>query len=214
MRLRRLTRMVVSIALVGTFASGAQAAPIIGFGDPLTAPALAGGTQEGFDAVATGQYNSLTLGNVTYIGVDAPFDIDSDFNGFYNTTGGQSLLNDFDLVPIQYRFNFSSPVNAFAFNWGAADTTWTLQAFDAGNNLLETLVINPTFSSNAGEFFGLAVNGISYATLVGNAGGDYVFIDRFTTSQQQVAAPEPASLALLGLGLAGAIRARRRVRKA
>ena len=213
MRLSALRTFTAAFAIAAV-ATGATAAPIIGLGDPLTHPALTGGTQEGFDAVATGQYASLTLGNVTYIGVDAPFDIDTDFNGSFNTTGGKSMLNDFDLVPSSYRFNFGTPVSAFAFNWGAADFNWTLRAFDAGNNLLESLAVTPTFGSNAGEYFGIATPGIAYATLTLNPGEslDYVFIDRFTISDA-AAVPEPLTLALFGAGLAGIAAHRRRARR-
>ena len=77
----------------------ARAVPIIGFGDPLSDPALAGGSQEGFDAVATQIVASITLGNVTYTGIGSPLSIGPDFNGSFNTTGGKSLFNDFDLIP-------------------------------------------------------------------------------------------------------------------
>jgi hypothetical protein len=195
-------------------ATSVQAAPIVGLGDPLTDPTLVAGTQQGFDAVAPGQYNSLPLGNVTYIGVDAPLTIGPDFNGSFNTTGGQSMFNDFDLIPAEFRFNFAAPINAFAFNWGAADNTWTLRAFNSLDVLLEAFTVPAVFSSNAGEYYGIATAGISYATLTDDknniAEGDYVFIDRFTTSDATVVAPEPGSLTLLGLGFASAVLTRRR----
>ena len=31
-----------------------------------------------------------------------------------------------------------SPTQAFGFNWGAADTLWSLTAYDASNNVLDT----------------------------------------------------------------------------
>jgi len=211
----RVARTAIALAVLLTAATTAHAVPIAGLGDPLTNAFLAGGSQEGFDSVASGMYSSLTLGNVTYIGVDADFTIGPDFNGNYNTTGGKSVFNDFDLVPAQFRFNFAAPIDAFGFNWGAADNSWTLRAYDAANNLLETYIIPGTFASNAGEYYGIATAGMSYATLTDNknniSSGDYVFIDRFTTNLIDIdAVPEPGTLSLLGVGLAAWVRARRR----
>lgn len=208
-----MRKFLMAGAMVLAVAASAKAAPIVGFGDPLSNLALIGGTQQGFDAVASGQYNVLTLGNVTYTGVGAAFDIDADFNGSFNTTGGQSMSNDFDLIPSQFRFDFATPISAFAFNFGASDNNWLLQAYDSSNVLLESLLIAPTQASNAGHYFGLALSGISYATLVDQQDviqqGDYVFVDRFTTSAVS-AVPEPGMLFLLGTGLAMGVRRYRR----
>lgn len=195
-------------AFAGLLAIGqAYASPITGFGDPLADAALAGGTQEGFDAVAAGQYSTLTLGNVTYSSVGSPLTIGTDFNGNYNTSGGQSMYNDYDLVPDNFRFDFATAVNGFAFNWGAADNTWVLNAYDSGGNLLDSLSIGPVYASNSGDYFGIAANAIAYATLQDQhdniPDGDYVFIDRFTTGGSAVSVPEPSTIALLGLGLLG-----------
>lgn len=191
-------------------AGGATAATISGTGSPLSA--VPGGTSEGFDATPAGTYTSLTFGNVTISSVGAdPFTVGTDYNGSYNTSGGQSIYNDFDYVPTAFRFDFASAVSAFAFNWGAADYSWTLSAFDALDNLLDALVIAPTYGSNAGEFFGIAAGGISYATLIG-PGGDYVFIDNFA-STTVAPVPVPAGLPLL-LTAFGGLMVLRRFRRA
>jgi hypothetical protein len=196
--------------------SPASAATIIGFGDPLSDAALAGGIQQGFDSVANGDYESITLGNVTYIGVDAPLTIGPDFNGDFNTTGGKSLFTGFDLIPHEFRFDFATPVDAFAFNWGAADNVFILNAYNADDELLETLAIPATNMSNAGEYFGLAAEGISYAILSDTFNvfpdGDFVFIDRFTILGSLTPVPEPATLLLFGAGVA-AMAVRRRSRR-
>ena len=173
-------------ATMGAAIPAGHAAAISGLGDPLTDAALAGGTQEGFDSTVAGLYGSITIGNVTYSGVGSALTIGTDFNGDFNTTRGQSLYTDFDLDPDQIRFDFSTVVTAFGFNWGAADNTWLLEAFDAGGNLIESTSILATFASNAGEFFGLSTGvAIAYAVLTDQKNnfidGDYVFIDRFTT---------------------------------
>lgn len=209
---RIMTRLIQRVSVIGVLLvlSGvsAEASSITGFGDPLSAAALAGGSQQGFDAVASGLYATITLGNVTYSGVGAPLTIGADFNGSFNTTGGKSIFNDFDLVPAQFRFDFATSVSAFGFNWGAADNTWVLQAFDAGGNPIESLVVPGTFGSNNGEFFGIAASGIKFATITDQknniADGDYVFIDRFTTTDAEAAVvPEPSTFVLLASGLTG-----------
>jgi hypothetical protein len=86
--------------------------------------------------------------------------------------------------------------------------------FDAGDNLLESFVVPQTFASNAGEFFGIAHDGIKFATLTDqhdndfpppNLPGDFVFIDNFTfvTAPIVPPVPAPATLLLLGGALAG-----------
>ncbi len=68
-----------------------------------------------------------------------------------------------------------------------------------------------TYGSNAGEFYGLSDNGISYAILSQNRGYDWVMLDNLKTSAGgNVPTPEPATMLLMGTGLAGLIGAKRR----
>jgi hypothetical protein len=195
----------IVLSSISLSAVNANAVGISGLGDPITNPALTGGTVIDFDAGPTGVFSNITFGNVTFTGVDAPLTIGSDYIGSYNTRGVNSMYNDFDYIPSQFRFDFATPVNAFGFNWGASDNDWLLSAFDSGGGLIETLTVPKVFSSNAGEYFGIAASGIAFATLVDQkdriAEGDYVFIDNFTYVKQQVSVPEPSSV--LGLGLLG-----------
>lgn len=207
-----------TIALLTTLAVSAvatQAAPISGLGDPNTHPSLAGGTVVDFDTAASGLFGAQSYGALTITGVDAPFTIGSDFIGSFNTRGVKSLYNDFDFIPMQLRFDFSSPVDAFGFNWGAADNSWTLQAYSSGGAFLELVLLPPVFGSNAGEYVGLAAAGISYAILTDTKdnipAGDYIFIDNFTYVGDDPIVPDAgASLALLGLGLSGLVALRRK----
>lgn len=215
-----LPRMIPAMIALGVLAATTPADAVLlsGVGDPILDPALSGGTTIAFDATTPGNYSSLTIGNVTFIGVDAPFTIGADFNGSFNTSGGQSLFNGSDLVPAQLRVNFATPVDAFAFNWGAADNQWLLSAFDAANNLLEATLIPAVFSSNAGDFFGVAAAEIAFFTLVDQknsaVNGDFVFIDGFTYRVGEdgpIPVSEPGTLGVLAMGLAlFAIAARRR----
>ena len=70
----------------------AQAANIVGFGDPISRPELTGGTVIDFDNGPTGFYFTVTTDNITF-DVDpngGPFEWGPDFNGQFNTSGGFS----------------------------------------------------------------------------------------------------------------------------
>jgi hypothetical protein len=207
----------LAFALGMTLASGAHAAPLTGFGDPLTDPMLSGGIQQGFDTVTTGEYAAITLGDVTYTGTDGSFTIGPNYNGSYNTTGGKSVLNNFDYLPHQFRFDFHATVSAFAFNFGASDTDWLLQAFDSVGALIDSLVIAPVLGSNSGDYFGLSSGTtISFALLTAltddqeEDDDDFVFLDRFTTNGTDV--PLPGALLLVLTGIAGLGATHRRTR--
>jgi hypothetical protein len=188
--------------------NNALAASISGFGSPLVA--ITGGTVIDFEAATSGNFSSVTFGNVTFTGVGAPLTIGSDYAGQYNNTG-KSLYNGFDYVPNQFRIDFASTVNAFAFNFGASDSPWLMSAFSAEGNLLESTIIPRISSSNRGDYFGFATNGIKYATLVEQGGGDYVFIDNFTSSNAQQA-PEPFTIVGTLIGGTAAMRMRKKLK--
>jgi len=175
--------------------ASAQAAPI----DNPADPALAGGSVIDFQSVAAGAYSSLVLPGVSFSsGAGTQLYIDSAYAGSYNTSG-QSLKNTYNGDAFgTLTLTFTAPTQAFAFNWGAADTLWSLTAYDASNNVLDTRLLTATKASNAGEFYGLAAStNIAYAVLSGNR-HDYVFIDKLTVAG---AVPEPETYLLLGAGL-------------
>ncbi len=217
-----LIRSTLAFAFGLSLAGAVQAAPITGFGDPLTDPLLVGGAQQGFDSVNDGEYAALTIGGITYTGMDGSFSVGSDYNGNYNTTGGKSVFNNFDYMPRQFRFDFIDEVTAFAFNFGASDENWMLQAFDTTGALIDQLIIHPVLASNDGDYFGLSSGGqIAYAllTLMSNDDDredDFVFLDRFTTKLNKDGSdvPLPAALPLLASGIAGVAAMKRRKRKA
>ena len=110
-------------------------------------------------------------------------------------------------------------MDAFGFNWGGSDTTWTLTAYDPSHSPLESYNIPAVGSSNGGDFFGLAAIDIAYATLAQNGSlgqlsflglvslrldlTDEIFIDNFSYKTQSSPVPEPATMLLFGSGLIG-----------
>lgn len=183
--MRTLGLLLGLCILVWATSAVASADTLSGLGNPNTNPSLAGGTVINFDSGPTGLFNAITFGNTTFTGIGAPVNIGPDFNGSFNTRGVNSMFNGFDFVPASFRFDFANPVSAFGFNWGAADNTWVMNAYNSAGVLLETFAVPGTFSSNAGEYFGIAADGIKYATITDQknkfAEGDYVFIDNFTS---------------------------------
>jgi hypothetical protein len=210
-----LTKVVVSSVIVlsgiSVSAAKASAAAISGFGSPIDA--IAGGTVIDFETAPSGDFANITLGNVTFTGVGAPLTIGSDYGGKYNNLG-KSIFNGFDYVPNQFRFDFGSTVNAFAFNFGASDLPWRLSSFDVNGNLLDSRIIAPVFASNRGDYFGIAANGIKYATLVNQGSGDYVFIDNFTTTSvaNATSVPEPFTIVGTLVGGTAALRMRKKIK--
>jgi hypothetical protein len=176
------------------------------FAYTITSPtdsSLVGGDVIDFSAQTVGRYTSLSIGDVTFTANDNDLSIASNYSGSYNTTGlyldnGDYSTNGFSSIT----FSFASDVNAFGFNFGASNYSWTLTAYDGSGSIIESMVISALIDSNNGEFFGIAANGIAYAVLSNNDPSyDWIFIDNFTTS----AVPVPAAVWLFGSGLLGLI---------
>lgn len=196
----------LALALLATQAIATPINGRAGFAAPTVAAQT--GTAN-FDTSAQGTYASVGSGNLTVSGIGGAIRVADDYPNRYNGRGAAYLDNDAGRTS-GFRFDFATLVSAFAFNWGASDVTWTLSAFDATGHLLESVLAPITNGSNAGDFIGLANAGIKYATLVSSSAGsqDWVFVDN--VSFAAAAVPEPASIALIGLGLAGVVALRRR----
>jgi hypothetical protein len=174
-------------------------------------PALSGAAVIDFENQTLGTYASLPIGGVTFIANDAHLRIDNYYAGNYNSRGSRYLDNGPYENPgfFSMNINFDSAVNAFGFLWGASDTMWVLSAYDASNNSLESYNLPITGGSNAGDFVGLAVDGIDHAVLSnGNFNyWDWVFVDNFTYNVGEIdnVVPVPGAvlLGMLGLSAAG-----------
>jgi len=198
-------------------ASSAFASPINGTGVP--APIETGKTTKiQFNNQSNSSFASMEIDGVTFSGIGGNLRIASTFAGSYNTNGSRYLDNN-EGATGGIRFDFDDPVSAFAFNFGASDVNWTLSAYSVSGSLLESRTLAPTRGGNNGAYFGLADAGISYALLTAGS-YDYIMLDNFTYAGQAAAGgapasevPEPGSLALLGIGLAGVWAATRRVQR-
>ena len=195
---------LMALALLGTIFSS-NAGFISGMGNPISAPELTGGTVIDFESGPTGFYSSVTIGNVTF-DVDPdpnlalPFEWGGDWSGQFNTSGDISLYSSL-AGPRFFTITFSTPVDAFAFNWGGTEYAWELRAFDSTGYRLDTYLLPAVGSSNAGDFFGIAAPDIAFATLFHIDNGDLAVIDNFTFANSQNSTPELSTLVMFGLAL-------------
>jgi hypothetical protein len=198
------SRISLPILILTFLPTLANASLLSGTGGAPTWPNFLGPATIDFDSGPTGLFTSNTWGNVTFNGLDFAYNISPNYNGLYNTNGVNSLQSGQPtnpILPSKIEFVFTIPVSAVTFNWGAADNTWKLDAYDSSNTLLETHFITlPNSNVNNGEYYGIQNNTLVKRLLLVDQKdfyplGDHIFIDDVTTSFEST--PEPASLAIL-----------------
>lgn len=174
---------------------------------PLAGAATASATDytENFDAVASGTSTTFTDSGITFSSPTAGGFYVGDTAGLFSTLSGNALFST-STTGSELDIIFAAPVEAVTLNFALADFFGS-----GGNDVL-------TFTTNTGA------SGSDTAALVGGfypegvltyTGPAFSTIDIISATYQLavdniVATPEPASLGVLAMGLAGLAAFRRR----
>lgn len=138
-------------------------------------PELVGASIIDFSGQTHGSYSQIVIDGVTFTGTEGIGDlrISSEYSGMYGMTGTHLDNNQGNIITM--RVDFSSTTDIFGFRWGAHNDPWTLTAYDASNQVLESRVL--PLVDNLTSFYGLATPGIKYFTITQLASYDWILFD-------------------------------------
>jgi hypothetical protein len=181
-----------------------------------------------FEDATVGTFTSTTVDGVglTFTGQGPAAGIsNANPSGFstWNTTAGGSnyvfdetpaSVNAGDTVSSMLTFSFANPTDAFgAYITGLGTDATFNYTFDPGTGTVTVNGTGDALGFNVAQFFGFTNFGQPFTTLNMNLSAvtpfaGYVYV--IGVDDVSVAAPEPATLSLLGLGLIGVARLRLR----
>jgi hypothetical protein len=187
------------LTFLGSDTNGSLANAMIAYNDFLTEAGT--GTKLTFEGNDSGTYTVLVVPDVTLTSPGGNFDVfDGPVAGAFPVSGTRHIGNNYATDEILFSFN--NPINAFGLFMTDLDGENVSIIFN--NGLLQKFVVPDLGTNGSDAFFGFVdmSNSTSYVSV--NDSGTLVTYDDVTF------VPEPATIALLGLGSLVLLRRRKK----